>query len=302
MKKLLLTLALCAAFGASAQVVNVSSIDKVDVGGDATTIVAGISPMGDYLLLSTDTRRGLTKLDLSSGERVVITDAAGAGYNAQISGDGNSIVYRQTSTNGKKLRQTAVHSHNLLTHASSQLAKPSRDLQAMQVIGTTATTVTKGKAKSRALGSGKAHKDNLVYTTQNYQLMAVVNGKSRPLTPLGADKRYLWPRISPNGQKALFFVAGDAAYVCNLDGSGLQRLGVLRAAQWLSDDIVVGMNNHDNGEVFTDSEIVAVNLRGDRQVLTGPEVIAMYPHCSLDGLKVAFSTPTGDAYLINLTK
>jgi hypothetical protein len=35
-------------------------------------------------------------------------------------------------------------------------------------------------------------------------------------------------------------------------------------------------------------------------VLTGGDVIAMYPHPASD--KIAFSTPTGEAYIINLTK
>lgn len=300
MKKLALTLAMCAALSGFAQVVNVSGIEKVNIPGDESTIVAGISPAGDYLLLSTDYKRGLTKYDLNTGESTVITDAPGAGYNVRISQDGNNIVYRQTSMNKKHLRQTAVNNFNLTTRAIEQLVKPTRELQAVQVVGATATTVNSGKAKARALNGGKAEQANLVYTTQNYELMVRHDGKTSMLSPLGTGKRYLWASVSPNGQKALFFVGGDAAYVCNLDGTGLQKLGVLRAANWLNDNTVVGMNDIDNGEVTIKSEIVAVNLQGERQVLTGDDVIAMYPYCG-DG-KIAFSTPTGEAYIINLTK
>ena len=65
---------------------------------------------------------------------------------------------------------------------------------------------------------------------------------------------------------------------------------------------VVGMNDQDNGEVYTSSEIVVVDLQGNRQVLTDSNVIAMYPQPSADGSKIAFSTPTGEAYLINIAK
>ena len=98
----------------------------------------------------------------------------------------------------------------------------------------------------------------------------------------------------------LFFVSGDAAYVCNIDGTGLQKLGMLHAAKWLDDNIVVGMNDKDNGEVYTSSEIVAVNLQGQRQVLTGNDMIAMFPQCGGD--KIAFTTDAGEVYMINLTK
>jgi len=300
MKKLVLTLALCAAFSGFAQVVNVSGIQKVDIPSDELAQVAAISPAGDYLLLSSETKQGLTKLNLATGERTVITNAPGAGYNVRISEDGNNIVYRQVSLTDKKLRQVSVQSYNVATKATEQLAKPSRNLQGMQVIGNTAATVNKGKVKSRSLDGTKAVKPSMAYSTQNYELKVVVNGKTRQLAPLGANKRYLWASLSPNAQKVLFFVSGDAAYVCNLDGSGLQNLGVLRAAKWLNDNVVVGMNDMDNGEFTIKSEIVAVNLQGERQVLTGEDVIAMYPQCATGC--IAFSTPSGEAYLINLTK
>ncbi len=300
MKKLVLTLALCATLSAGAQVVNVSGIERVNLPEDAATQVAAISPAGDYLLLSTDTHQGLTKLDLATGERTVITNATGAGYNVRISEDGNNIVYRQTSINDKKLRQVAVQNYNVVTHATEQLVKPTRELQAVQVTGNTATTVTKGKAKAKSLDGTKAVKATMAYATQNYELMVNVNGKARQLTPLGAGKRYIWVSLSPNGEKVLFFVSGDAAYVCNIDGTGLQKLGMLHAAKWLNDNVVVGMNDKDNGEVYTSSEIVAVNLQGQRQVLTGNDMIAMYPQCGGD--KIAFTTDAGEVYMINLTK
>ena len=280
MKKLVLTLALCAAVSAGAQVVNVGGIERVNLPEDAATQVAAISPAGDYLLLSTDTHQGLTKLDLATGERTVITNAPGAGYNVRISDDGNNIVYRQTSINDKKLRQVAVKNYNVATHATEQLVKPTRDMNRVQ--------------------ASALKKATTAYATQNYELMVNVDGKARQLTPLGADKRYIWVSLSPNGEKVLFFVSGDAAYVCNIDGTGLQKLGMLHAAKWLDDNIVVGMNDKDNGEVYTSSEIVAVNLQGQRQVLTGNDMIAMFPQCGGD--KIAFTTDAGEVYMINLTK
>ncbi|MBR5728077.1 MAG: hypothetical protein IKS64_03545 [Muribaculaceae bacterium] len=280
MKKTVLTLALCAAVSAGAQVVNVGGIERVNLPEDAATQVAAVSPAGDYLLLSTDTHQGLTKLDLATGERTVITNAPGAGYNVRISDDGNNIVYRQTSINDKKLRQTAVQNYNVATRATEQLVKPTRDMK---------------KVQASAL-----KKATMAYATQNYELMVNVDGKARQLTPLGAGKRYIWVSLSPNGEKVLFFVSGDAAYVCNIDGTGLQKLGMLHAAKWLDDNIVVGMNDKDNGEVYTSSEIVAVNLQGQRQVLTGNDMIAMFPQCGGD--KIAFTTDAGEVYMINLTK
>ena len=64
--------------------------------------------------------------------------------------------------------------------------------------------------------------------------------------------------------------------------------------------MIVGMTTTDNGEVYTSGAIVVLDLNGNSQVLTDGDVIAMYPQPA-DG-KIAFSTPTGEAYIINFAK
>ena len=67
MKKVLLALALCVSFSGMAQLVNVTSIDKVNIPESSVNKVAAISPQGDYILVTTDYNQGLTKYDLSTG-------------------------------------------------------------------------------------------------------------------------------------------------------------------------------------------------------------------------------------------
>ncbi|MBR5030330.1 MAG: hypothetical protein IKX63_04410, partial [Muribaculaceae bacterium] len=117
MKKVLLALALCVSFSGMAQLVNVASIDKVNIPENAANRVAAISPAGDYLLITTDYNQGLTKFDLATGATQVITQAPGAGFDAKISPDGNNVVYRERSMNKKHLQMKAVTSKNLATGA-----------------------------------------------------------------------------------------------------------------------------------------------------------------------------------------
>ena len=92
MKNVLLALALCMSFSGFAQVLNVASVNKVPIPANPNAKVAGISPNGDYLLLSTSTNVGLTKFDLKTTESKVLTNARGAGFTAQISSDGASAI------------------------------------------------------------------------------------------------------------------------------------------------------------------------------------------------------------------
>lgn len=300
MKKVLLALALCVSFSGMAQLVNVTSIDKVNIPESSVNKVAAISPQGDYILVTTDYNRGLTKYDLATGATQVVTQAQGAGFDAQISPDGNSVVYRERSTNKKHLQMKAVKSKNLTTGAEQQLVKPTRELQGYAIDGNTAVAINNGKMSKKALTGGKAQVSAPVLSTKNYLMYITRDGKTSELAPMGKSYRYIWASLSPDANKVLFCCSGKGAYVCNLDGSGLVSLGNYRAPKWMGNDMVVAMDCKDNGEVFTSSEILVLDLSGNKQVLTGDDVIAMYP-LPASG-KIAFSTPTGEAYIINITK
>jgi len=297
MRKFLFALALGFSLTAMAQVMNVTSIEKVNLPEQAA--VAAISPQGDYLLLTSATNQGLTKLDLSTHQTQVISTAPSAGHNVKISPDGQTVVYRESSFNEKHLKYSTLKSVNLATGASQTLVKPTRDLQGYAVDATSAGVVNKGKFSKKAVGNAKAQ-NVPVLSIKKDQLMITVNGKTRNLSPNGSGYSYLWASLSPDGTKVLYYQAAHGAYVCDLDGSNVHKVGKMRAPVWYDDNTVVGMLDLDDGELVYASTIVAATLDGMTQVLTDESTIAMYPHAAAG--KIAFSTPAGEAYIINVTK
>ncbi len=297
MRKFLFALALGFSLTAMAQVMNVTSIEKVNLPEQAA--VAAISPQGDYLLLTSATNQGLTKLDLSTHQTQVISTAPSAGHNVKISPDGQTVVYRESSFNEKHLKYSTLKSVNMATGATQTLVKPTRDLQGYAIDATSAGVVNKGKFSKKAVGNAKAQ-NVPVLSIKKDQLMITVNGKTRNLSPNGSGYSYLWASLSPDGTKVLYYQAAHGAYVCDLDGSNVRKVGKMRAPVWYDDNTVVGMLDLDDGELVYASTIVAATLDGTTQVLTDESTIAMYPHAA-NG-KIAFSTPAGEAYIINVTK
>ena len=297
MRKLLFLLALGFSMSAMGQVLNVTSINKVNLPDKAA--VAAISPQGDYLLLTSSTNQGLTKFDLTSGQTQVLSTAMSAGHNVKISPDGQTIVYREGSLNDKHLRMSSLKSVNIATGESQMLVKPTRDLQGYAVDATSAVAVNKGKYNKKAIGNAKAQ-NVPVLSINKGQLMITINGKTRKLSPNGEQFSYMWASLSPDGTKVLYYQAAHGTYVCNLDGTNVRKVGKMRAPVWYDNNTIVGMMDLDDGEYIYPSTIVAATLDGTTQVLTGDDTIAMYPHAA-DG-KIAFSTPAGEAYIINVTK
>lgn len=297
MRKLLLAMTLGFSMSLMGQVLNVTSIEKVNLPEQAS--VAAISPQGDYLLLTDATNQGLTKLDLNTGDTQVLSTALSAGHNVKISPDGQTVVFRESSFNKKHLRFSTLNSVNLSTGATRVLVKPTRDLQGYSVDGGSACIVNKGKYSKKALIQGKPNQLP-VLSIDKGQLMITMNGKTRQLSPNGTQFSYMWASLSPDGTKVLYYQAAHGAYVCDLDGSNVRKVGKMRAPVWYDDNTVVGMIDLDDGEYVYASTIVAASLDGTTQTLTDDATIAMYPHAAAG--KIAFSTPTGEAYIIHVTK
>jgi len=302
MRKVLLAFAATLTVGGWAQVFNVASLVPVALPPDVGSKVVAISGQGDFLLLTADDNSGLTKLDLSTGKTQNITRAAGAGYDARVSPDGKRVVYRENSFTSGHLRMVSLRSINLGSGQSRELVAPTRNLQGVGINNQAALPVTRGQVTAKGFEGKVSDKSGVVLSINNRQLMISRNGKTRNLSPNGKDKSYLWPSLSPDGTKILYYVGAEGAFVCNLDGSNVKPLGMMRAPQWWDDSIVVGMYDQDDGEFVYASRIVATNLKGDKQTLTPDSLIAMYPKVSAQAGKIAFSTPDGKAYIINVTK
>lgn len=285
-----------------AQILNVSSIERLNVTNDKGNIsqAVAISPQGDYILLSTDTRNGLVKLDLASGATKVLTDKAGTGSDVQISQDGQQVVYGEVSYKDKR-RYEAVKTINLASGKSQTLVKPTRDLRGYAADNSSAIVVTNDQVKTFALAKGASAAENRpVLSHHHLKLYITRDGVTTLFAPNGADERYIWSSLSPDGTRVLYYVSGQGTFVSDIDGKDFISMGNLTAPKWWDDNTIVGMDEEDDEYAIVASKIVARTLMGEQQVLTGDDIIATYPLPSPQSGKIVFSTPDGQIYLINV--
>lgn len=303
MKKVILSaLLLSAGIYGSAQL-KVASVEKVALPEGVTINTATMSPDGSYIAITQNQKAGIQKLDLATKSITTISET-GHGYGLTISNDGQQVFFRENTIGTDRLRRTALKSANLATGRTSTLIKATRDLQGVAVNDNAIMTVNKGQLSTKALSAQSTAVATPVASIDKGRLMVTVNGKTTNISPQGSEcKSYLWPSISPDGTRVCYYLSGVGCYVCNLDGSNPVYLGKVRAAQWYDNATVVGMNDIDNGEVVTSSKIVAASADGKLgQNLTADASMGMYPTVSRDGAKIAYSTPNGELYIINIAK
>ena len=277
MRKTMLFVAACLmSLAASAQVLDVLSLHKLPIPAKAEMKVAGVSPAGDYVLLTTDINKGLQRYDLASQTMTVLSTEEGAGYNVQVSKDGQEVVFRETSFDRNHLRQNKIVRLNMYNQRQNVVARNQRDLKQM--------------ATSDNLTSVSI-KDRLIVLTRN--------GLTTTLAPNGSHLSYIWPSVSPDGTKICYYVCGNGCWVANIDGSNPQYIGhACRAAQWYDNNTLVAMADEDDGHFITASAIVAYTLDGKMQTLTNDSMIAMYPYVAKNA--IVFSTIEGETYMLNV--
>ena len=277
MKKTMLFVAACLlGLAASAQVLEVVSMQKLPIPAQAEMKVAGVSPTGDYILLTSGSNQGLQRYNLESQSLTTISDAAGAGYNVQVSNNGQEVVYRETSIDRNNLRQNKVVRLNMYNQRQKVVARNQRDMKHM----TTSDNLTTVSIK-----------DRLIVLTRN--------GLTTTLAPNGSHLSYIWPSVSPDGTKLCYYVCGNGCWVANIDGSNPQYIGhKCQAAKWYDNNTLVAMAAEDDGHFTTASAIVLYTLDGKQQTLTNDSMIAMYPYAAENA--IVFSTIEGETYLLNV--
>lgn len=298
MRNILFSIAVLASSVTSAQLLNVGSIEKVNLPAGVWVMQSAMSYDGSFAVINGNS---IQKVDFATGKTTKIAESASL-QNIEISEDGSTVVFRQSSYQGK-LRYTSLKSVNLNNGKETILVAPSRNLQGFNVVGNRVNAVNRGQISTRAL-SETASTVAPVASINRGALQITVNGVTKNISPQGTSgQSYLWPSVSPDGTKVLYYLVGSGAYVCNLDGSNSVRVADIRAAQWYNNNIVVGMDDTDDGLVVTASKLVAVKTDGKvRQDLTQESSMAMYPSVAKNGSRIAFSTPNGELFIINVNK
>ena len=293
MKKFFISaMMLCAGVFSYAQLVEIQSVNKIDLPEGVSVDKATISPDGSFVVFSQNTVAGLHKMDLASKEINMIS-ANGNSFDLKIADDG-TVVFRESKTAENKLRYTSLKAVSP-RGVETTLVAPTRDLNGFAVNGTNVMTVDNNVCAAKSLNGGVAVQ--MPVASIRYGQLCI-DGKV--ISPNGTEgASYLWASISPNGTKVCYYYVSSGCYVADIDGSNPVFVGNIRAAKWLNDLTVVGMHDIDDGQVVTSSKLIAASTDGKvKQELTADESMAMFP--STNGKGIVYTTPAGELFVINL--
>lgn len=300
MKKILLSaLLLCSGVMGFAQLLNVQSIEKVALPEGVTVGKATISPNGDYCVIDQNEKSGIHRLDLATKSVTTISES-GIMHDLKISKDGSTVVYREPRVNANRMRQIALKAFDLKRNTETMIVPFCRDLQGVAVIDNNIVAVNSEKLSAKSINGGEAKVTMPVASIRYGQLC--IDGKV--ISPQGTTgNSYMWASVSPDGTRVLYFLASSGCYIANVDGSNPIHLGSIHAPRWYDNNTVVGMYDRDNGHEIYASRLVAVSADGKvKQNLTEDASLALFPSINEAGDKIAYTTPAGELFIININR
>ncbi len=263
-----------------------------------------LTPDGGKIVFTGPKFHGLFVMDLENKKIEALNEDDGAGYEFQISGDGKYVIYRQFEFKNKRKFYT-LKKQNLRDKQVTIIEKEVRELSPPRMVKNSLlylkdeqpVKVNLQPALNKTVNAG-----GKAVFIKSGKIVLIDNGEIKELAPLG-DGIYIWPELSPDGQKIVFTFAGDATYICDLNGEILTKIGYANAPTWSPDGKWIAyMVDHDDGHFYTDSEIFISAADGSKkiQITDTADIIEMYPNWGADISKLVFSSNSGQIFLAKL--
>ena len=296
MKKiLLLTLVLISTlFGQ----ITITSVEKIPIPSDEQWSNPIFSPNGKEIYFTTMDYNGIWQYSLSTKLLKVITTDNRSGYNFVISDDSRTIAYRRTAVEGDHTTRIQEIVELDLQSLSKNVLERGNSISTPIFTKNTVTTVE--KISQQKTSSTTTNTPIQILGIEETKIALLQNGTKRIFDPL-TQGRYIWPQLSPNKLNIVAVDMERGAFISDLVGANIIKLGKCNAPQWSrSGNWIIGMDDKDDGHKIVGSDIIAVSKDGKTRIeLTHTaNTMEMFPAVSPVENKIVVSTSAGDLLLL----
>ncbi len=219
-----------------------------------------------------------------------------SGYGFALSDDNKSIAYRRLVPGQTRRRNFEIVTRDLTTGVSAVQARGT----GLSVPAFAHSTLVYSSGKQTKNLSKASGSSVTVLGIENTKIALLRNGKKILLDPLG-NGSYIWPSLSPDSTRLVAYEMDRGAFICDLNGHVLARLGRRDAPAWTRDGKwIVYMNDKDDGDQLRSSDLRAVSTDGKQtaDLTRTPDVTEMYPDCSPTDDQIVCASAEGDLYVL----
>jgi Tol biopolymer transport system component len=299
MRSWYLTVLLAGSCAISAGQIRITNTQTVPLPSGQFWMAPGWAPDGKAFYVTSSQYRGLWRYDLHSGVLVHITDDAGAGFGWAVSADGARVAYRRTVDGPQPGDRTQEIVRADLASGSSTTMTGAGSVD-NPVFSGDALLVNDARRGYVALGNDEPAAGTVaVLGIENTKIALLKNGGKVLVDPFG-DGSYIWPSLSPDGKLLLAYDMARGAFVCDLQGNALVRLGRIDAPAWTRNGSwIISMREKNDGHVITGADLYATKPDGSTKIqLTNTPVVKLAPSCSPVDNRILCATADGSVMIM----
>jgi Tol biopolymer transport system component len=254
------------------------------------------SASGEMLYLTRPDHQGIWEFALRTRKLRQITAEKGAGFGFSVSRDGQRIAYLRSSSGGRTREVVVQH---LRTGA---LTVPFRGGEvSFPAFSRSGAVIASGGGSVVNSTAPPDPAETVVLGIERGKILLERGGGKVLFDPMGSGN-YIWPSLSPDGRTLVAYEMASGAFISDLQGTILAKLGRADAPAWTRDGKwIVYMDDRDDGHRLLTSEIGCVSPDGrTKGLLTAtPGIHEMWPVCSPTEDRIICSTPEGELYSIS---
>ncbi len=277
---------------------NVTKVEKLPLDQSKQWSNPQFSPDGKSIYLTTPDYQGIWEYSLTTQAQRLITDDGRSGFGFVLSPDGKKIAYRRTLNEKNSQGRVQEIVVKELSTSSTQVLASGSDLSTPSFAGT--KVIYSEDVSTKNLEASAAVGKPIILGIENTKIALAENGNKRLLDPL-KNGSYVWPLLSPDAKKIVASDMSKGAFVCDLKGKVLARLGKRNAAVWTRDGRwLIYMNDKDDGHNIISSDLFCISPDGKRmkQLTFTNNEIELYPQCSPVENQIVCSTLDGDIMML----
>lgn len=260
------------------------------------------SPSGRSVFFTTNSFNGIWEFSLETRNFRNITNDERSGYGFSVSDDESQIAYRRTLTNRDSPRKVHEIVVKRLDTGSSTVVTSAADVSPPVFSRDQLVYSTRQGTQNLALIQPTA--ETKILGIENTKIAVIAGGKKILLDPLGSGS-YIWPSLSPDRTLIAAYDMDRGAFVCNLEGTVVSKLGRIDSPTWtVSGKWIVYMEDKDDGHRLISSDLFYLSPEGTRrgQLTNTPDVFEQNPQCSAVEKKIVYQSQKGEIFVMTYSE
>lgn len=297
-KAIIFSLAACLVASVTHAQITITRIERLPLGTSQEWSHPQFSPAGSAIYYTTVDGNGIWEYSLRARSYRQITADPKAGLAFAVSNDGKRLAYRRTLFGQReRVRRQEIVLMDLVSRKETLVAS-GKDLSVPTFSQNSPVYSIQNETKNLK----KTTKTNeiTILGIEDTKIALNKNGAKVLLDPLGSGS-YVWPVLSPNKQQIVAYEMDRGAFVCDLDGKLISKLGKRNAPSWTrTGKWIVYMDDKDDGHRILSSDLWAITPDGKSatQLTRTESMLEMYPQCSPTENRIVCSTMKGEIFLM----